>query len=125
MDIPTVQVLGIHILDWRSIRDYVYALRQFDQSLTMQDRKNLRLFFDRHRGNLFWKPKYNVYGCSKSIRGYCVCVCPSLTETMTVVLKNLIEIFWDRGRVMNSHHERVSFVTYMNKYGSNIFDDLN
>lgn len=130
-NVPSFGVMGCHVLDRRGIRDFVFNLRQFDESLnTMEDRKNVRLFLDRHKGNLFWEcqrwPGQCPIGikCRNTINGFCICVCSLVTDSLLIALQNLVQIFRDKGNCMGSHRERLSFVTYLDKHGSTVLNDV-
>jgi hypothetical protein len=129
-DVPSFGVLGCHILDRRDIKDFILELRRFDETCTREDRTNLRLFLDRHKGNLFWEckrwPGTCPIGikCRKTIQGFCICVCSPVTDSLVSVLKSLVQMFWDKANLMESHRQRLSFVTYFDKHGSNILNEV-
>lgn len=130
MDVPSFKVLGCHKLDRRAIREFVHQVRRFDYSLDPIERKNVRLFLDRHKGNLFWECETwrgqcpIGFKCRRSVKGFCICVCSSVTPSLLVVLKNFVQIFYERGTCVDSHRQRLSFVTYIDKHGSKILNEV-
>ena len=107
-----------------AMEKFIAILCDMYKMLPENIKKDVCLFFNRHRG--FLLTSFGLrgacpleIGCKRYIHGFCTCVCQNRSlETLKQFVDQLQTISYN----MNKREDRLALVNYLDEFGANIFN---